>query len=137
MTGNITSSRSRVIIRGKIFVSKIGCRLGYSRHFFKTDIRDGVVPKHANFEPKRIFFLDLCFQSNSVDYRQILTAVVHLSLMYVFILIFVNPRVPPSKSLKPLENGRNIVGHQLPTLLDVACCVRLHTPSVACCCVLL
>ena len=24
-------------------------------------------------------------------------------------------------------NGRNIVGQQLPTLLDVTCCVRLHT----------
>ena len=29
--------------------------------------------------------------------------------------------------LKPRENGRNIVGQQLPTLLDVTCCVRLHT----------
>ena len=26
-------------------------------------------------------------------------------------------------------NGRNIVVHQLPTLLDVTCCVRLHTLS--------
>ena len=32
--------------------------------------------------------------------------------------------------------GRNIVGQQLPTLLDVTCCVRLHTllHVVACCC---
>ena len=29
--------------------------------------------------------------------------------------------------LKPRANGRNIVGQQLPTLLDVTCCVRLHT----------
>ena len=29
--------------------------------------------------------------------------------------------------LKLRENGRNIVGQQLPTLLDVTCCVRLHT----------
>ena len=28
---------------------------------------------------------------------------------------------------KPRENGRNIVGQQLPTLLDVTFCVRLHT----------
>ena len=36
-------------------------------------------------------------------------------------------------------NGRNIVVHQLPTLLDVACCVRLHTLLyvLGCCCVLL
>ena len=36
-------------------------------------------------------------------------------------------------------NGRNIVVHQLPTLLDVTCCVRLHTllHVVGCCCVLL
>ena len=27
----------------------------------------------------------------------------------------------------PRANGRNIVGQQLPTLLDVTCCVRLHT----------
>ena len=33
------------------------------------------------------------------------------------------------KSLKPRANGRNIVGQQLPTLLDVACCVCLHTLS--------
>ena len=33
-------------------------------------------------------------------------------------------------------NGRNIVDQQLPTLLDVTCCVRLHTllHVVACCC---
>ena len=32
-------------------------------------------------------------------------------------------------------NGRNIVGQQLPTLLDVSCCVRLHTllHVVGCC----
>ena len=40
---------------------------------------------------------------------------------------------------KPRANGRNIVGQQLPTLLDVTCCVRLHTllHVVGCCCVLL
>ena len=27
----------------------------------------------------------------------------------------------------PRANGRNIIGHQLPILLDVTCCVRLHT----------
>ena len=35
-------------------------------------------------------------------------------------------------TVKPLANGRNIVGQQLPTLLDVTCCVRLYT-----CCMLL
>ena len=30
-------------------------------------------------------------------------------------------------SLKPRTNGRNVVGQQLPTLLDVTCYVRLHT----------
>ena len=29
--------------------------------------------------------------------------------------------------VKPRANGCNIVGQQLPTLLDVTCCVRLHT----------
>ena len=28
---------------------------------------------------------------------------------------------------KPRAKGRNIVGQQLPTLLDVTCSVRLHT----------
>ena len=32
-----------------------------------------------------------------------------------------------SSSWKFRANGRNIVGQQLPTLLDVTCCVRLHT----------
>ena len=36
--------------------------------------------------------------------------------------------------LKPQANGRSIVGQQLPTLLDVTCCVRLHTGP---CCMLL
>ena len=31
------------------------------------------------------------------------------------------------RTLKPRADGRNIVGQQLPALLDVACCVRLHT----------
>ena len=138
MIGTITSSRSRgLLFEGKFSFQRSAVGSVIDGIFFKSDFRDSVVPKHANFEPKRIFFLDLCIQSNNVDYRQILTAVVHLSFMYVFILIFVNPRVAPNKSLKPRTNGRNIVGHQLPTLLDVTCCVRLHTPSVACCCVLL
>ena len=44
-----------------------------------------------------------------------------------------------STSVKPRANGRNIVGQQLPTLLDVTCCVRLHTllHVVECCCLLL
>ena len=29
--------------------------------------------------------------------------------------------------IKPRANGRNIVGQQLPTLLDVTCCIRLLT----------
>ena len=33
-------------------------------------------------------------------------------------------------SLKPRANGRNIVGQQLPTFLDVTCCVRLHTQCI-------
>ena len=30
-------------------------------------------------------------------------------------------------NFKPRANGRNIVGQQLPALLDATCCVRLHT----------
>ena len=46
---------------------------------------------------------------------------------------------PFACSLKPRANERNTVGQQLPTLLDVTCCVRLHTllHVVGCCCVLL
>jgi len=35
--------------------------------------------------------------------------------------------------LKPRANGCNIVGQQLPTLLDVTCCVRLHSLLHVCC----
>ena len=44
-----------------------------------------------------------------------------------------------SLSFRPLANGRNIVGQQLHTLLDVTCCVLLHTllHVVGCCCVLM
>ena len=39
-------------------------------------------------------------------------------------------------SFKPRANGRNIVGQQLPTFLDVTCCVRFHTQFiVGSCCV--
>ena len=42
------------------------------------------------------------------------------------------------KRIEPraFPNGRNVVGQQLPKLLDVTCCVRLHTllHAVACCC---
>ena len=37
--------------------------------------------------------------------------------------------------VKPRANGRNIVGQQLPNLLDVTCCVRLY--SLTCCWMLL
>ena len=51
-------------------------------------------------------------------------------MKFVFLTLF---------TLKPRANGRNIVGQQLPTLLDVTCCVRVHTMwhVVGCCCVLL
>ena len=41
-----------------------------------------------------------------------------------------------AQCIKPRVNGRTIVGQQLPTLLDVTCCFRLHTllHVVACCC---
>ena len=41
------------------------------------------------------------------------------------------------RGIKPRANGPNIVGQQLLTLLDVTCCVRLHTllHVVGCCCV--
>ena len=34
---------------------------------------------------------------------------------------------PAFTNIKPRANGRNFVPQQLPTLLDVTCCVRLHT----------
>ena len=42
-------------------------------------------------------------------------------------------------TLRLRANGRNVVGQQLPTLLHVTCCVRLHTllHVVGCYCVLL
>ena len=40
---------------------------------------------------------------------------------------FIKPELSSLWELKPLANGRNIVGQQLSTLLDVTCCVRLHT----------
>ena len=42
-------------------------------------------------------------------------------------------------SQEPRASGRNFVGQQLPILLDVTCCVRLHTllHVVGYCCVLL
>ena len=41
-----------------------------------------------------------------------------------------------NKQVRLRANGCNIVGQQLPTLLDVTCCVRLHTVLYvgACCC---
>ena len=47
--------------------------------------------------------------------------------------------VPCNITFKPDANGRNIVGQQLPTLFDVARCIRLHTlfmllrVEVSCC----
>ena len=37
------------------------------------------------------------------------------------------------QNLKPSGNGRNIAGQQIPTLLGVTCCGRLHNllPDVA------
>ena len=44
-----------------------------------------------------------------------------------------------TSTIKLGANGRNIVGQQLPTLLNVTCCIRLHTllHVVGCCSVLL
>ena len=42
-------------------------------------------------------------------------------------LILLRYRAIRFLQLKPRANARNIVGQQLLTLLDVTCCVRLHT----------
>ena len=44
-------------------------------------------------------------------------------------MVFYNHIRDRSRTLgiNPSANGRNIVGQQLPTLLDATCCFRLHT----------
>ena len=42
-------------------------------------------------------------------------------------LILLRYRAIKFLQLKSRANGRNLVGQQLVTLLDVTCCVRLHT----------
>ena len=39
----------------------------------------------------------------------------------------VNIPADTRQNLKPSGNGRNIAGQQIPTLLGVTCCARLHT----------
>ena len=48
----------------------------------------------------------------------------------------VGQQLPTLLDVKPRANGRNIVGQQLPTLFDVTCCVRLYIllHVVGCCC---
>ena len=48
------------------------------------------------------------------------------AFMLVRPVVVFSPFSLPSP-LKPRASGRNTVGQQLPTLLDVTCCVRLHT----------
>ena len=42
-------------------------------------------------------------------------------------MLFFENLYDPKMDVKPRANGPNIVGQQLLTLLDVTCCVRLHT----------
>ena len=60
-------------------------------------------------------------------------------LVLLRLCFFLRKTTPTSPELKPHTNGRNNVGQQLPALLDVTCCVCLHTlfHVVGCCCVLL
>ena len=41
--------------------------------------------------------------------------------------MFGEQNIKSTSIVKPRVNGRNIVGQQIPTLLDVASCVRFHT----------
>ena len=52
-------------------------------------------------------------------------------------MLFFENLYDPKMDVKPRANGPNIVGQQLPSLLDVTCCVRQHTllHVVGCCCV--
>ena len=146
MIVNITSSRSRgLLFEGKFSFHRSAVGSVIDGIFFRTDFRDSVVPKHANFKPKRIFFLDLCIQSNSVHYRQILTAVVHLSFMYVFILIFVNQTVTPRESLitrlpspsKSLKALCKPTQHCWPSTPNIVRCYMLRPLAHPECCMLL
>ena len=54
--------------------------------------------------------------------------------IYRHLFLFLSKQVPffsesmlVSANIRLRANGRNIVDQQLPTLLDVICCVRLHT----------
>ena len=62
------------------------------------------------------------------------------SSLQVFLYYKVEPPINTDTFILRLRgNGRNIVDQKLPTLLDVTCCVRLHTllHVVGCCCLLL
>ena len=50
--------------------------------------------------------------------------------------LLVQTKKTEAEELKARANGRNIIGQQLPTLLDVTCCVRLQIllHVVGCCC---
>ena len=52
-------------------------------------------------------------------------------------MLFFENLYDPKVDVKPRANGPIIVCQQLLTLLDVTCCVRLHTllHVVGCCCV--
>ena len=51
-------------------------------------------------------------------------------LLTVIDILYLKPfslKLKGDKRINPRTNGRNIVGQQLPTFLDVTCCARLLT----------
>ena len=74
-----------------------------------------------------------------LQYRSICLSIRDSKMEGVPIKILVQATSKLFGSVKPRANGRNIVGQQLPSLLDVTCYVCLYTllHVVRCCCVLL
>ena len=56
-----------------------------------------------------------------------------LSTFYVIKILRALTCVANSRQWKSTCNGRNMVDQQLPTLLDVTCCVRMHILLHVCC----
>ena len=106
------------VLRGEV------TKIDYSRNTFVYNseilIFLPVEKSSFNFFPEQVKCLNI-FYTDFVKLFHIETP------LYVFLVV------------KPRANGRNIVGQQLPTLLDVTCYVRLHAllHVVGCCCVLL
>ena len=120
------------------FGTDFGIRRRRCRLLLKPRVK-GWYPMSRNFNVRTCVKVTFANKIEAMHERSLVSVKVEhrstfkLSTFYVIKILRALTCVAKFASVEINLNGRNMVDQQLPTLLDVTCCVRMHILLHACC----